>query len=470
MKGRIGFWGILVLCIGFLIGHQAERHQAGLESFRWLESPAAHAQEDEVRALMLREFSRIYATIREHYVDEVEPDQLVEAAIRGMVSSLDPHSAYFNENDLKKFEESISGKFGGIGIYVDIQSDLVYVVAPIDGTPAARAGIKAGDFIIELNGESARGISLRQAVEIMRGEPGTVLEMKVVRQTGNDTRMLDFALKRAVIQTPSVLAALVEDDIGYVRITQFQPNTTAEDLVRLLNEVHAENGRPLKGLLLDLRNNPGGDLGASIGVASVFLPPALEVVSDRSRSGTLERRSAGDEFYSPGNLKYNERVKKLQMVVLVNGGSASASEIVAGALQDHKRAVIVGTRTYGKASVQRIIPMSFREKRSAVKLTTARYFTPSGRSIQATGIEPDVEVEQATLEEQKEQVMREENLPNHLLDDGNGVERKEKDDNVSEDPADQAGELKVLNVIPTDDHQFNQALNILKAMSLVAVN
>jgi len=455
----------LALLAGFALGNVAHRADL-IGPIPLLPAPTAQADAGErLPAQMTRELSRVYSTIRSQYVDDIDPDELLEAAIRGMVSSLDPHSAYFDERDLKQFEDSISGQFGGIGIYVDIQSDLVYVVAPIEGTPAERAGLQAGDYIIELNGESARGIDLAKAVEIMRGEPGTVLDMKVARNQGDDQEMaiLDFSLERKVIQAPSVRSGLVEPGIGYVRITQFQPNTTTEDLVTHLNRLYDENRGTLKGLMLDLRNNPGGDLGASIGVASVFLPASLEVVSDRSRNGTLERRNAGSRFYDPRSLNEDGHLKTVQMVVLVNGGSASASEIVAGALQDHKRAVIIGTRTYGKASVQRVIPLGSRDHRSAVKLTTARYFTPEGRSIQATGIVPDVEVEQATIEVDEENVMREEDLPNHL----ESGELPPAQDEPAETEQKGAEDLRTLKIIPENDYQFEQALNILKAMSVV---
>ncbi len=456
----------LALGGAFLLGYHS-RHAGewpGLPPA--LEATPAHARSGKFPAMMMREFSRVYDTVQEQYVDEVDPDRLIKAAIRGMVDSLDPYSVYFDEEDFRSFEESISGQFGGIGIYVDVKSDLIYVVSPIEGTPAHRAGIRAGDFIIELNGESARGIALRDAIEIMRGEPGTVLNMKVARRgAGEQMDVLEFDLERAVIQTPSVRAALAERDIGYVRITQFQPMATVSDLVRHLNRLQEENGRRLRGLLLDMRNNPGGDLGASIGVSSVFLEPALEVVSNRSRNGTLERHSAGDQFHNPRELDDPEGAKAMKMVVLVNGGSASASEIVAGALQDHKRAVVVGTRTYGKATVQRVIPLNFKDRRSAVKLTTARYYTPAGRSIQSTGIEPDMVIEQEAPEaapaEDPAHAEQAETDTEADADADRTVEEISKDLEEN-DP------LRTLEVLPDNDAQYGQALDILRTMSLVA--
>ena len=460
MKFKVAAFSVgLALGSGFLVGYGVTH--TGIQS-------AEAGSSAPLPVKMVRELSRVYSMIRSEYVDDVAPEDLIEAAIRGMVSSLDPHSVYFDEGDLKRFEDTISGQFGGIGIYVDIKSELVYVVSPIEGTPAAKAGLKTGDFIVELNGESARGIDLREAVEIMRGAPGTVLDIKVARRVegSEEMEMFDFSLRREVIQAPSVRSGLAEPGIGYVRITQFQPDTTTQDLVKHLNELYAHSGSPLTGLMLDLRNNPGGDLGSAIGVASIFLRPSLEVVSDRSRSGLLERRQAGSRFYDPDALAEDVRLKTVRMVVLVNGGSASASEIVAGALQDHKRAVIIGTRTYGKASVQRVIPLGFNDRRSAIKLTTARYYTPSGRSIQATGIQPDVEVEQARVEKDAETALREENLPNHL-DGGEAVLEPPAPGEEGEE-AQSGDELRTLRIIPENDYQFDQALNILKAMSVVA--
>lgn len=450
----------------FLLGYQfgADGHRLGLPAA--LEPEPAHARANKFPAAMMRELSRVYNTVHDHYVDEVDPDMLFEEAIRGMVGSLDPYSVYFDEDDFKSFEESISGQFGGIGIYVDMKQGVLYVVSPIENTPAQRAGIKAGDIIIELNGEPTRDTRLSDAIDVMRGKPGTSLDMKVARKgSGEHMRVLDFTLKREKIQTPSVSSELAEKDIGYVRISQFQPEQTVADLAKHVNRLVRENGGGLRGLLLDLRYNPGGDLGASIGVASVFLAPGLEVVSARNRDNVLERREAGGVFFAPDDLDDPRNAKEMKMVVLVNGGSASASEIVAGALQDHSRALIVGTKTYGKATVQRVIPLNSGGHRSALKLTTARYYTPSGRSIQSTGIDPDVEIEQEAPPA-ADQAGEEDAAA------GDGTQAEADNSELSMEEItrelEETGQFRKPGALPQDDPQFEQALEILRTMSLVA--
>ena len=418
----------------------------------------AQAAQEELPLEELREFSEVYAAIKSGYVDEVSDRELFDSAIRGMLQGLDPHSEYFNEDDFREFQRGLSGVFSGIGIFVGLKSGFVHVVSPIDDTPAHRAGILMDDFITKLNGTATRGMSLSDAVNIMRGEPGTAVTLEILR--AGESGPLTFELVREEIKTPSVRSAFAEVDYGYIRISQFQPNRTVEDLVKAVNRLFDENGGSLKGIILDLRNNPGGDLRSSIGAASVFLPGSMEVVSDRGRSGRLNKHKSGLGTYPANELKYGAEIKTAPMVVLVNGGSASAAEIVAGALQDHGRAVIVGTRTYGKASVQGIFHLRATSNRTAIKLTSARYFTPSGRSIQARGIAPDVVVESASVEKRTEFVQRESELAGHL-DPENSEDIPELIREENEDAA-------ASPFLPQNDYQFEQALNILKALHATA--
>lgn len=331
---------------------------------------------------LLRLFGDVFEKVRGDYVETPDDEELVEAAINGMLSSLDPHSSYLSKKDFEEMKVQTKGEFGGLGIEVTMESGLVKVVSPIDETPAARAGIQPGDFITYIDEEAVLGMSLSDAVDRMRGKPGTKIHLTVLRE--GEMEPLEIDIVRAIIEIKSIRAR-AEGDIGYVRITSFQEKTT--DLMRSEIKRLSKEIKNMRGLVLDLRNNPGGLLDQAISVSDAFLKQG-EIVSTRERDPDNTRRYssvAGDEVV-PVNMP---------VVVLVNNGSASASEIVAGALQDHKRGIVLGTKTFGKGSVQNVIPIP---DHGAIRLTTARYYTPSGRSIQAKGIEPDIEVAQAKIE------------------------------------------------------------------------
>jgi len=329
----------------------------------------------------LRLFGDVFEKVRADYVEEVTDEQLVENAINGMLAQLDPHSSYLNAKDFEEMQVQTKGEFGGLGIEVTMENGLVKVVSPIDDTPAAHAGIQPGDLIIELNGEPVSGMTLSQAVDKMRGPVDSDITLTIQR---GDKEPFDVKLTRAVIKIQSVRARLESKDIAYIRITSFseQTDTGLEAQFKKLKD--QANGK-LAGIVLDLRNNPGGLLDQAVAVCDDFIDKG-EIVSTRGRHPEDAQRY---------NARPGDIADGLPMVVLINGGSASASEIVAGALQDHHRAILMGTKSFGKGSVQTIIPVP---GHGAIRLTTARYFTPSGRSIQALGIDPDIQVEQAKIE------------------------------------------------------------------------
>jgi carboxyl-terminal processing protease len=340
------------------------------------EGTALAAASDTYRNLNL--FGDVFEKIRTDYVEKPDEEKLVEAAINGMLGSLDPHSSYMDAKSFRDMQVQTRGEFGGLGIEVTQEDGLIKVVTPIDDTPASRAGILSGDIITAIDDENVQGLSLNQAVDKMRGAPDTPVTLKILRGTSKDP--IDIKLTRAVIQIKSVREHQEGDDIGYIRITQFNEQTfdgVRAAIQKFENDIQAAK---FKGFILDLRNNPGGLLDQSIAVVNCFLDRG-EIVSTRGRNAEETMRYNAH----PGDLSKGKPV-----VVLINGGSASASEIVAGALQDHKRATILGTRSFGKGSVQTIIPLG--QNNGAVRLTTARYYTPSGRSIQAKGIDPDVTV------------------------------------------------------------------------------
>ena len=364
------------------------------------EATARAAASDTYRNLNL--FGDVFEKIRSDYVERPDEQKLIESAINGMLTSLDPHSSYMDAKSFRDMQVQTRGEFGGLGIEVTQEDGLIKVVTPIDDTPASHAGIQSGDIITAIDGESVQGLSLNQAVDKMRGAPDTSVTLKIVRGVNKDPQ--DIKLTRAVIQIKSVRARQEGDDIGYIRITQFNEQTF--DGVRAaIQKFQADiPAAKFKGYVLDLRNNPGGLLDQSIAVVNCFLDRG-EIVSTRGRNPDETMRYNA----RPGDLS-----KGKQVVVLINGGSASASEIVAGALQDHKRATVIGTRSFGKGSVQTIIPLG--QSNGAVRLTTARYYTPSGRSIQARGIEPDVTVLQDVPDEfkGKDDTKGEASLKGHL--------------------------------------------------------
>ena len=334
----------------------------------------------------LRNFSDIFARVKSDYVEEVDDKTLLEHAIRGMLTGLDPHSTYLNNEEYKELKIGTTGKFGGLGIQVGMEDGFVKVISPIDDTPAFRAGLESGDLIIRLDDKSVKGMTLNDAVKIMRGEPGTDIKLTVIRE-GAD-KPLPFTVTRDIISVKSVKSRILEPDYGYIRISNFQ-SKTARDLVSELSNLKKENKNELKGLVLDLRNNPGGVLSAAADVSDAFI--------DEGKLVYTQGRIANSDFEF--NAKPGDIMNGSPVVVLINGGSASASEIVAGALQDHKRAIVMGSKSFGKGSVQTI-----QELRSggAVKITTARYFTPSGRSIQGEGITPDIILDHYEIKDSKD--------------------------------------------------------------------
>jgi len=343
-------------------------------------------------------FGDVFERVRSEYVEETTDQELIEAAINGMLTSLDPHSGYLDRKSYEDVQVQTRGEFGGLGIEVTMESGVVKVVSPIDDTPAFRAGMQPGDLITHLDGQPVLGLSLTEAVEKMRGPVGTEIRLTVRR---GETEMLEVALTRAVIRIQSVRHRLI-DDIGYVRVTTFNEQATP-GVEKAIAEIRQQAGDKLKGFVLDLRNNPGGLLDQAIAISDAFLERG-EIVSTRGR-----RADAGQRY----NAKEGDVTGGAPLVVLINGGSASASEIVAGALKDHRRALVLGTRSFGKGSVQSIIPLS---GHGAMRLTTARYYTPSGESIQKRGIEPDIEVQPAKIEllSQPAQRRREADLPRAL--------------------------------------------------------
>lgn len=394
----------------------------------------------------LRTFTDVYARIKQDYVTDVDDSDLLKNAIRGMLAGLDPHSSYLDEEQFRELQIGTSGEFGGLGIEVGMENGFVKVIAPIDDTPADRAGVKAGDLIIKLDDKSVKGLTLEEAVKLMRGKKGSDIVLTIVRE-GEDAP-LDLTLTRDVIRVRSVRNRVLEPGYGYVRISNFQSKTT-RGLLDALNSLKKKNEGDLKGLVLDLRNNPGGVLTGAVGVSDVFLKDNQLIVYTEGRVEDSELKysaSTGDSLAGA------------PLVVLINQGSASASEIVAGAMQDHERATILGTTSFGKGSVQTILPLN---DSTALKLTTARYYTPQGRSIQSEGIVPDIllKIEGASDEESTAlSIISEADLEGHLENENQEVNRK-------------AREPKSVVTVPKQtkddatDYALEEALKVLKTMS-----
>jgi carboxyl-terminal processing protease len=396
----------------------------------------------------LRAFAEVMEKVRTDYVESVGDQTLLESAIRGMLSGLDPHSAYLQPDEYKDLRAGTSGEFGGLGIEVSMEDGFVKVVAPIDDTPAARAGVKAGDVITRLDETPVKGMSLNEAVKIMRGKPGTSIILTIMRE--GLEQPLRLSIERDVIRVRSVKSRILEAGYGYVRISQFQ-SPTDDNLREAVDQLKTQGGGELKGLVLDLRNNPGGVLNAAVAVADTFLEKGV-IVSTRGRAADTEMKF---------NAKPNDILKGAPIVVLVNGGSASASEIVAGALQDHRRAVVMGTKTFGKGSVQTILPM---DNGAALKLTTARYYTPSGRSIQADGIHPDIPLDPLKVEkvESGAEGLKEADLSRHL---GNGQEQGQEK-KAAPATGDKSQEERRAT-LAREDYALYAALNLLKGLTIL---
>lgn len=420
---------------------------------------SAAAQKSEPLPLKdLQQFANVYGAIKSSYVEPVADKVLIDDAIKGLFSDLDPHSVYLDEDAYKQMQDITRGGFGGLGIEIGTQDGMPKVIAPIEDTPAARAGILTGDLITHINGEPTKGMTLNDAVKKMRGEPNTAIDLTIQR-TGSP-KPLEFHIVREMIKTRSVRGKMLDDEIVYVRVSQFQDRTTS-DLVRMLDDL-AGKTMP-KALILDLRNDPGGLLDGAIGVSSVFLEPGKLVVSTKGRIP-----SSNEEFYARRLSRQHLNAENdntppawtqsVPMVVLVNVGSASASEIVAGALQDHKRAQILGNRTFGKGSVQSVLQLG---PDTGIKLTTARYYTPSGRSIQVTGVQPDHLVDDSAAGNLFH-MQREVDLDHHL-DNKTQAEAAAQ----SEDEGDFVqGEIKMFEMGGSDDWQLRQAVNLLQGRAV----
>jgi carboxyl-terminal processing protease len=406
------------------------------------------ANKEEAKGLpldQLRNFSDIFSRIKSDYVEDVEDEVLLEHAIRGMLSGLDPHSTYLSPDEYNELRIGTSGEFGGLGIQVGMEDGFVKVISPIDDTPAYKAGLQAGDLIIRLDDKTVKGMTLNEAVKVMLGKPGTDIELTVVRE-GND-KPLNFVVTRDIIKVKSVKNRLLDPGYGYIRISNFQ-SRTAPQLLEAINDLKEENQANLKGLVLDLRNNPGGVLNAAAEVSDLFI--------DKGKLVYTEGRI--DNSHYEYNAKPGDILDGAPVVVLINGGSASASEIVAGALQDHKRAIVMGSKSFGKGSVQTI-----QELRSggAVKITTARYFTPNGRSIQGAGITPDIVLDKykvTSADDESFGNIKEADLSNHISNPTMTEEeiQKSKDDKKSEGDG----------VLATEDYQLHEALLLLKGLAI----
>lgn len=422
----------------------------------------------------IQQLSAVFGLIKTDYVEQVSDKKLITDAISGMVSSLDPHSQYFDKKSYKEFREGTSGKFVGVGIEITMDDGLIKIVSPIEGSPAFRAGLKTGDLITKIDDTAVKGLSLNDAVKRMRGEPNTKVRLNILRK--DESRSFPVTITREEIKTQSVKGKLIEPGYAWIRLSQFQERTV-DDFVRKVEEIYKQDPN-IKGLVLDLRNDPGGLLDAAIAISAAFLPQDAKVVST---NGQLEESkatyTASPEFYAQRGLggdplqRLPAALKKLPLVVLVNEGSASASEIVAGALQDHKRATIMGSQTFGKGSVQTVRPLG---PETALKLTTARYYTPSGKSIQAKGIVPDVMIDETAEGDIFAALsMREADLEKHLSS-GQGAEevknealeksREEARKRLEEESKKPLSERRLPEFGSEKDFQLQQALNKLKGL------
>lgn len=421
----------------------------------WTGSSSAYSQEDtqpvtlsQPRPLPIEEvrlFAEALEAIRTAYVREIDDQTLINYAIRGMLAGLDPHSAYLSSDDYDSLQENTEGQFGGLGIEVGEENGYIKVITPIDDSPAARAGVMPGDLIVEINGRPVREMLVNDAVELLRGEPGSAVRVTLMRE--NEVEPIDLTLTREIISAVSVRHRTLEPGYGYIRIAQFRVNT-GQEVVRVLGQLKSDNDGQLRGLVLDLRNNPGGVLQASVEVADAFLTSGQIVYTDGRFAD-----SDGNFYATP-----SDPSEGIPMIVLINTGSASAAEIVAGALQDHGRAVIMGTRSFGKGSVQSVLPLN---NQRALKLTTSLYFTPDGRSIQAQGIAPDIVVDEALVTRRmpRRGVYSERDLEGHLPASTENGDASSA--NVTRTPITSSEQIIV------SDYQLNEALTLLKGWHIM---
>ncbi|HDV6746059.1 TPA: S41 family peptidase [Legionella pneumophila] len=420
-----------------------------LTAFSAEETNSSYSNTKRIPLEDVQRFSNAIGEIKKYYVKPVDDKELFDNAIRGMLTGLDPHSSYLNEEEFKELQTSTSGEFGGLGIEVTMEEGVVKVITPLVDTPAFKAGIKSGDYIIKLGKESVQGLSLKDAVNLMRGKPGTTIELTILRKGVN--KPLTFDLIREVIQIKSVKSKMLSEGYGYIRLTQFQA-LTGKDMIKAIEQLKQQAGGKLKGLVLDLRNNPGGLLDSAIQVSDAFL--GNDKAGKQEMIVYTEGRLPGSKFTAlanPGDVLDNAPI-----VVLINNGSASASEIVAGALKDNKRAIILGTKSFGKGSVQTVLPL---DGKTGIKLTTALYYTPSGVSIQAKGIIPDIIVEEVDVPKNavKKDTLAgftEADLNGHLINKDNSENTESKNNQI------QTGDLI------HEDYQLYAALTVLEGMAL----
>ena len=454
---KINRTNVLAIAIGMLLGISV-----GLSTQVYAErdnSQVAQASQQSSQQKIpledIQRFTTAMSQVKSYYVESVDDQELFENAIRGMLAGLDPHSAYLDKEEYKDLRDSTSGEFGGLGIEVSMDNGYVKVISPIDDTPASRAGLKPGDYIVRINDSPVKGMTLQDAVNKMRGKKGTDINILVIRE--GEKKPLKFKLTREIIVIKSVKSELLDDGYGYIRISHFQ-DPTVEDVEAAVKQLHKQSKGQLKGLVLDLRNNPGGLLDSAIDTSDVFLDS--EEMGDNKMIVYTKGRLPSSQYKAIAT--EGDLMQGAPMVVIINEGSASASEIVAGALQDHKRALIIGTETFGKGSVQTVLPLAGER---GIKLTTALYYTPNGRSIQAEGIQPDIIVKPVKLNKAENDIdsqlfdaIQEADLENHL-DNGNGDKQAANDEDVIDKKA-----------LVDEDFQLFQALTLLKGMSLYQPN
>ncbi len=433
----------------------------------------------------LRAFTEVFGRVKSDYVEPVADKKLISEAINGMLTGLDPHSAYLDQEAFKELQVGTQGQFGGLGIEVGMEDGFVRVISPIDDSPASRAGIKSGDLIVKLDETSVKGMTLSDAVKRMRGKPNTQIMLTIVRK--GEAKPIVVTLTRAIIKIQSVKSKLLEPGYAYIRVTQFQEHT-GDTLAQSIERLFKENQGAMKGLILDLRNDPGGLLNGAVAVSAAFLPKDVLVVYTDGRTEDAKMKlNASPENYLRGRNKEDflkrlpQEAKTVPMVVLVNGGSASASEIVAGALQDHERAVIMGQQTFGKGSVQTILPLG---NNTAIKLTTARYYTPKGRSIQAKGITPDIPLDDGAGERGASLKLREADLTKHLTETTPADKAADKEAAAAASalkykftpaPRPKITDEKLLRpapgeIVSPNDYELNQAVAFLKGRDGSKVN
>jgi len=426
-KTNFSYIFLIIFAFGLIVNYQSENQ--------------AQAAKTSLPLNQLQIFSEVYSKIKHNYVQDIDDKELFDNAIKGMLEGLDPHSTFLDEKDYKDLKIGTRGEFGGLGIEVTMEDGFVKVITPIDDTPAFNAGVKAGDLVIKIDDKSVQGLSLSQAVDLMRGKIGTAILLTIARD--GEGEPLEIKIIRATIKVKSVKYEIIDDYYAYIRISSFQ-NKTGNSLIKAISDLNKKSKDNIKGYVIDMRNNPGGVLGAAVDVSDAFIKGKKKLVFTKGKT-----QDAMHEFISNNS----DLADGKPIVVLINGGSASASEIVAGALQDHKRAIIMGTQSFGKGSVQTILPIT---SRTAVKLTTARYYTPKGRSIQAKGITPDIIVKNLELKAQKDSKMiKESDLKGHLKNND-----KKTDNKI----------LVNKNRKLSEDYQLSEAINLLKGLNIISFN